>query len=151
MGIAEVTEDGEIFVLEAYDGVSRVPLDAFLARTEGRYLHGRLRAELAPIGRRAVEAAHALLGRAYDPVFDMTNDRYYCSELVHEVYRGDDGQSLFPLSPMDFGDPQGKKDPWWAVWAAYFEKLGLPVPAGEPGTNPGAISRSPHLSILYEK
>jgi len=35
------------------------------------------------------------------------------------------------------------------VWKTYFAELGVPVPEGKPGLNPGGISRSPVLRIVH--
>jgi hypothetical protein len=35
------------------------------------------------------------------------------------------------------------------AWREYFAKLGIDVPEGQPGINPGGISRSPVLDIVY--
>lgn len=150
VGIADVDPGGAVHVIEAYDGVTRTPLAAFLARTGGRYVHARLRGPGAALAAAAARAARRHVGRAYDPLFRMGDDAYYCSELVHVAFRdANGGEPVFPLAPMDFGDPTGRRDPWWPVWAAYFAERGAPIPQGEPGINPGAISRSDRLEVLY--
>jgi len=35
------------------------------------------------------------------------------------------------------------------AWAAYFRKLHAPIPEGQPGINPGGISRSPAVRIVH--
>src|SRR5690606_33541630 len=46
-----------------------------------------------------------------------------------------------------FNDPDtGQPFP---AWVEYYRDLGIPIPEGEPGLNPGGMSRSPHLDIVY--
>ena len=150
VGIADVAEDGAVHVVEAYEGVARVALGDFLARTGGRYVQVRLRFPLRDLAVRATRAALRRLGLAYDPLFRVGDDRYYCAELVYEAFReANGGTPLFPLAPMSFGDTDAPDDPWWPIWRRYFAALGEEVPQGEPGLNPGALSRSEHVEVLH--
>jgi len=91
-----------------------------------------------PIDTAAVLArAHALIGKPYDDAFMPDNDAYYCSELIQAVF-GD----LFPSQPMNWRDKDGNLPEYWQK---HFDKLGIPVPEGVPGTNPTDLSRSPLL------
>ena len=150
VGIADVAEGGTVYVIEAYDGVSRRPLAEFLTRTAGRYVHARLRAPWSELAGAATEAARRRLGQPYDPLFRFGDTRYYCSELVYEVFReANGGTPLFPAAPMFYGDPTDPHDPWWPVWRRYFAEQAAEVPQGAPGVNPGALSRSEALDILH--
>ena len=70
------------------------------------------------------------------------NGAMYCSELVYECYLMCDGQHLFEAKPMNWRDKEGNLPQYWQE---HFEKLGMPVPEGVPGTNPTDLSRSPQL------
>jgi len=48
---------------------------------------------------------------------------------------------------MTFDDPDTKTI--FPIWEDYFKKLGIPVPEGKPGLNPGSISRSDKIKIVY--
>jgi hypothetical protein len=48
---------------------------------------------------------------------------------------------------MTFNDPDTKAI--FPVWADYFKKLSIAVPEGKPGLNPGSISRSDKIDIVY--
>lgn len=154
VGIASPNNDGSVVVIEAVpDGVLTTPLDAFLERSldadgNPKVLVGRLRPEYRRLIPPALDAARALTGRQYDGVFAIDNDRYYCSELVYEAFRkADDGKPLFELAPMTFRDPDtGATMP---AWLDYFNDLKTPVPEGEPGINPGGISRSSAIEIVH--
>jgi len=154
VGIAARANDGQGIVIEAGGGgVKTTPLEQFLARSrdaKGRpkVLVGRLRPELAHLIPRALEEAAALLGKPYDKVFAVGNDSYYCSELVYEAFRrANGGRPAFELAPMTFKDPAtGATMP---TWVEYYRKLNAPIPEGQPGINPGGISRSPLLRIVH--
>ena len=44
-----------------------------------------------------------LNGKPYDYIFDITDDTYYCSEIIYEgLKKADNTQELFSLKPMTF-------------------------------------------------
>jgi hypothetical protein len=154
VGMAAVDTNGNIVVLEALlDGVTVTPLDAFLNRSHDsnrrpKVLVGRLRAQYRHLIGPAVKEAWKLKGKPYDKVFDAENDTYYCSELVYRSFlEANGGKPLFQLEPMTFVDPDtGETFP---AWKEYFAELDVPIPEGKPGLNPGGISRSSLLDIVY--
>ena len=87
-----------------------------------------------------ISRAKSLLGKPYDDAFLPDNDAYYCSELIEVAFGG-----LFPSKPMNWRDADGNLPEYWQK---HFEKLGVPVPEGVPGTNPTDLSRSPFLKKL---
>jgi hypothetical protein len=95
----------------------------------------------------AIQRARKLIGAPYDQFFLPDNGSYYCSELVWECFRDSAGKPLFELAPMTFKEPNSNEP--MAVWKDYYAKLGVPVPEGVPGCNPGGLSRSDKLSIVY--
>ncbi len=152
--VGMVTEvDDEILVIEAVSaGVVETPLEDFLARSKdddggSRVLVGRLDEEYRRFIPDAVAVARSFLGRPYDYPFEMGNDAFYCSELVYEAFRQAAGEPLFELAPMTFNDPDtGEPFP---AWVDYYRERGVPIPEGEPGLNPGGMSRSPRLAIVH--
>ncbi len=154
VGIAAEDDAGEIVVLEAFtEGVVATPLEEYLGRSldgKGRpkVLVGRLEPRYRRLIPGAVAAAFARRGRPYDDVFEIGNDAYYCSELVYACFReAGGGADLFELEPMTFLDPETAET--FPAWQEYFAKLGVPIPEGRPGINPGGISRSPALKIVH--
>ena len=154
VGIVAPSNKGNLVVIEAVSkGVRATPLAEFLARSHDaagrpKVVVGRLRRRHRRLVPRALDEATARLGKPYDPLFVIGNDRYYCSELVYEALRAaNGGPAFFPLEPMTFKDPQtGHTLP---AWTAYFRKHNAPIPEGNPGINPGAISRSPEIEIVH--
>jgi hypothetical protein len=48
---------------------------------------------------------------------------------------------------MTFIDPDTHQT--FPVWETYFADLGVPIPEGKPGINPGLMSRSNKLDIVH--
>lgn len=145
VGIA-VCAPGADSVLEATTGGVRiVALERFLAdagAAEGRPLVVAMRLRDTSGLTASMRRAHNCLGLPYDYSFRPDNGRLYCSELVWESYRRTDGTPVFPARPMNFRAADGTMPRYWV---ALFEKLGEPIPEGEPGTNPNEMARDPQL------
>ena len=153
VGIAAKNAAGSIIVIEAVsDGVRTTGLQTFLNRSSDangrpKVIVGRLKEPYHKLIPAALKEATALTRKPYDKVFDVNNDAYYCSELIYEIFRRAGSKPLFALQPMTFKDPDtGQTLP---VWEKYFSKLGVSVPEGKAGINPGSISRSEALTIIY--
>ena len=154
IGLVIKDSTNQFVVLEAMgDNVHTTPLDKFL----GRYLDadgnpkaivGRLRPEYKDIIPGFVGYAKSYLGKPYDDVYIMDNDSLYCSELIYlSALRANDGTPIFMLNPMTFKDPDtGDFNP---AWVEYYKKLGVKIPEGELGINPGGISLSDKIDIIH--
>jgi len=133
--------------------VETTPLQTFLGRSsdangQPKVVVGRLKPALGYLIPPALKEAHALKGKPYDKVFTIDNESYYCSELIYEIFlRANDNKPVFTLRPMTFKDPNTEVA--LAAWEEYFSKLGVPIPQGQPGINPGSISCSPVLTIIH--
>lgn len=135
-------EKDSIFVFEAIGpGVIKTPIQKFFSRSgQENVVVLRLDTQYQELIPGAIDFIHSKMGAAYDDVYDLANDKYYCSELLYEAFKmANDGKALFPLNKMTFKDPKtGEFDP---AWVSYFKELGVDIPEGEDGINPGAISR----------
>ena len=110
--------------------------------------------------------ARKFLGRPYDDIFLPSDSAIYCSELVQKSFVFKDGLKerdhnvkevdskatgsgtkhfVFGTIPMSFHDSTGNVTEFWAK---FYSARGLAVPEGEPGTNPGQLSRDPNVKIL---
>ena len=154
VGIVVRNEKGEPVVIEAVSkGVVVTDLSRFLGRSvdstgQPKVIVGRLKKAHRHLVPEAVRQAMALKGKPYDKAFVIDNDAYCCSELVYEAFRrANNGNPVFALEPMTFKTPGS--DETMPAWREYFAKLGIDVPEGQPGINPGGISRSPILDIVY--
>lgn len=136
-------QGGRTFALEAiHSGVGLTPIDSFMARREA-VLAARLKDTLGVA--RSVERALEFIGRPYDFNFIPDDSAFYCSELVQKCYRDSRGELVFKPIPMSFHDKSGRITPYWHD---YYARQGLQVPEGEPGSNPGDLSRSAAICIL---
>ena len=141
---------------EPQKGVSRLLLSDFLEQTPKDSL-GRPLIKIMRLSRianvsltadtlqliidEAVRKAKEFIGTGYDFAFEAGTEKLYCSELIYEVFRYND-EPIFPTVAMNFTDSTGEISTYWIE---YYEKLNRPVPQGEPGTNPGDLSKSPLL------
>ena len=114
--------------------------------TEGRskILAGRLKDEFQHTIKDAIIYAKSKIGIKYDEVFLMNNNSYYCSELIFEAFEKD---SIFKLKPMTFLHPETNDT--LTVWKDYYSELGIKIPQNEPGINPGIMSLSDKIEIIY--
>ena len=136
-------QGGRTFALEAiHSGVGLTPIDSFMARREA-VLAARLRDTIGVA--RSVERALGFICRPYDFNFMPDDSAFYCSELVQKCYRDSRGELVFKPIPMSFHDKSGRITPYWHD---YYARQGLQVPEGEPGSNPGDLSRSAAICIL---
>ena len=170
-----VFSDGNVVEAIPEYGVVENPLDSFLVRLSDResVLVGRIEGVDVE---ESVANARKFLGRPYDDIFMPSDSAIYCSELVQKsfvfkdrlkerdhnvkgmaVVRDDvkdmnpkvtgrgDKHFVFGTIPTSFHDSAGRVTEFWSK---FYEERGLTVPEGEPGTNPGQLSRDPNDKIL---
>lgn len=154
VGIVYIDEKDSIYVIEATrPKVAVTPLEEYLHLTKDssvcfpKSVVGRLKQEYQYCIPKAIQEGLRLIGKDYDDGFVMDNDKYYCSELIYDIFlKANGGTPIFPLNIMTFKSPSTG-----AVtdgWTAYFQKYNLLIPEGELGINPGAMSRSDVIDII---
>jgi hypothetical protein len=151
MGVLVNTHHGS-FVLDAFPPEVRLTnLEVFTRRSnddEGspRMMLGRLKGQHHHLIGPAIAYGIKQRNIPYDQLYLTNEAALYCSELVVDMFRhANDGASFFPETPMSFRDIQtGEIHPTWQHYYAYY---GMPVPEGQPGSNPGEISLDSKLEI----
>lgn len=144
-------EPNGIYALEASSqhGVWLNPIQQFLEHCDHTesgnpmVLAGRLK-DTSNISA-SVEKAKSFLGKPYDFQYSPSDSAIYCSELVHYSFFDSEGKEIFPQEPMSFHDKSGNVT---SFWKDYYKRWNMDVPEGEPGTNPGSISRSKEIKII---
>jgi hypothetical protein len=86
----------------------------------------------------------AFAGKDYDPYFEWSDERIYCSELVWKVFDRGAGIQLGArqtIADFDLSHP--------AVEAKVKERYGDSVPLDEVVVSPVAIFDAPQLEVVY--
>ena len=84
-----VMKNEKPYVLETLKTLVVTPLDKFIARGEdGKYWLKRSKKENIKIKYKSY------LGKPYDLAFRFDNDKYYCSELIYDIYKNQLGIEL---------------------------------------------------------
>lgn len=141
-------DEGPLYALEAIGaGVCLTPIDTFINVNGGaaNLVVGRVEAVNQ---HRSVRKALTYVGLPYDYNYMPDDSAIYCSELVQKTYVDTCGRHIFGTIPMTFRDSKGEIHPYWTQ---HYGKQGLCVPEGEPGTNPGQLSRDKRVKILDMK
>jgi len=124
--------DGQVYHATVEGGVLAQSPEVFFeaGKVYDRYHYEQI--DCAEVKKRA----ESLLGAPYNASFYSDGDSFYCSQFVAEIL------PIFETIPMKFGyDTQEISD----FWREYYQKLELPVPLNQPGTNPSQLAASPLL------
>ncbi len=154
VGMVINDDQGDVQIIEAITaGVVITPLEEFLDRSRdangnSKVIVGRVDKNHKALIPDAISFAKTKLGLEYDEIFDITNNKYYCSELIYDAFKhAHNGIPLFYLKPMTFVDPDTNQT--FPIWADYYKDLGVEIPEGKPGLNPGGISQSNYIKIVH--
>ncbi len=137
-------DQGPLFVIEAVKPCVRLtPINDFLEEN-GLVIVGRVGIADLDV-QLSVRHCLAMVGKPYDDLYLPGDSAVYCSELVQMNYVTTANQQIFGTIPMSFHDESGRITDYWTD---FYARHGMAVPEGEPGTNPGELSRRPQVSIL---
>ena len=147
---ANYVYDDNIRILEAIpNNVKTTRLDSFLNRSydtnnKPKVIVGRLKKEYRYTIQDGIRFLNSKIGEEYDDYFLINNEKYYCSELIHDAFITD---SIFNMLPMTFIDPNTNKT--MNIWKDYYNKLDVEIPEGKSGINPGIMSISEKIEIVH--
>lgn len=153
VGLVVFQNDSAKVVEAISKGVVFTPLNDFLNRSSDadgnpKVLVGRLKEEYRSLVPEAIQSLKKYQGCAYNQSYLMGNDSVYCSQLMYLIFKeANHGQDVFQLAPMTFKPLNS--DAFFEVWADYYNDLGIPIPEGEPGINPGGMSQSKYIDIVH--
>lgn len=153
IGMIMKDKERSLKVMEAIsEGVVLTPIDEFMDRSKdslgnSKIIVGRLSSEYQKLVPAAISFINDKMDAEYDSWFDINNDKYYCSELIHLAFQETNGAPIFETPPMTFKKPE--TDSTYQIWTDYFRDLKSRIPEGEPGLNPGSMSRSEAVEIVY--
>jgi hypothetical protein len=150
-----VNYQNQLGVIEAIGSkVQFTSLNIFLGRSfdaKGKPLvvAARLKKKYTQSIAKACELAIASLGTPYDDRFLPNNDSLYCSELIYAVFLDAAKEKpLFKCQPMTYKQPGSEA--FFPAWIDYYAQLHSAIPEGKMGLNPGLISRSSKIKIIYQ-
>ncbi len=153
IGIVFKDINKKVFVIEAIGKSVHInPIDTFLIRSTDennnpKIMVGRLKPVYSYLIKDALKKAKELVNFPYDDEFLLNNNKYYCSELIYEIFKyANGGKDFFKLKPMTFKDPA--TGDFFPAWIKYYENLNISIPEGEYGLNPGSISLSEKIDII---
>lgn len=154
VGIVYIDDQEGAFVIEAtHPCVSVTPLSEYLYPDDSKgcfpkSVVGRLKNEYTHCISQAITEALALVGKQYDDAYMLNNDKYYCSELIYDILlKANESKPVFELNVMTFKSSETGE--YADGWIKHFAALGIPIPEGELGINPGAMSCSDVIEIIH--
>lgn len=77
-----IMKNDEPYVLETLKTLTTTPLEEFIARGKG----GKYWLKRSNLENIKIEYEH-YLGKPYDLAFKFNNDKFYCSELIYDIYK----------------------------------------------------------------
>lgn len=150
-----VNYQNQLGVIEAIGSkVQFTSLNIFLGRSfdamgKPLVIAGRLKKKYTKTIAKACNLAIASMGIPYDDRFLPNNDSLYCSELIYAVFLDAAKEKpLFKCQPMTYKQPGSEA--FFPAWIDYYAQLHSAIPEGKMGLNPGLISRSSKIKIIYQ-
>lgn len=147
MGMVYLRNDSVLIIEASGKDVHLTPLSKFLSKSAFPHYVGRLKPAYRSLIPSALSFSMQQMGTPYDDQYLYGNGKYYCSELIYDSFKAaNQDKPFFQLFPMTYKEPGSHQ--FFPVWKAYFDHLGMEVPEGKPGCNPGGISLSDKIDIL---
>jgi hypothetical protein len=143
-GIVFISE-GRVFVYEALVQMTMTPVEEWLDRSP-EVLWLRLKDPkvlTAQVISKMKKAGEDLKDRTYDTLFQWSDEKIYCSELVYKIYQRGADLELVPLKT--FGDYNLGSE---AVRDLIEKRYGGELPLAEKAVAPADLLESPLLQVV---
>ena len=148
LGLVYIQNDS-IFIIEAAgNAVRKVTLEQFSKNTKTNMYIGRVKNKYKKLIPGVIQFSLLQIGTPYDDDYLYNNGKYYCSELIYDAFLNANGMPFFDLQPMTFKQPE--TNDFFPAWVTYYQSLGVEIPEGQLGCNPGGISTSKKIKIIGE-
>ena len=146
VGIVTI-ENGQPMVYEAIRRGSATPLQEWIRRGEGgRYRLMRLKTSLTEEQLRAMRIeGQKHRSKAYDLLFDWSDEKMYCSELVWKIYQEGAGIELAKPRPMEDYNLSAPR-----VRSVVEARWGNAIKWQEPMVAPSDLAESPLLETVFD-
>jgi hypothetical protein len=143
--------NNKTYVLEGVQPVKYTPLDEWITHGDGgHYVVRRLKNDeevlTDDVEKKMKQEGEELLNKDYDLLFDWSDEKIYCSELVWKVYKRGAGMEVGKvqkLKEFDLSHP--------IVRQKLKERYGNKIPYEETVISPGKIFDSELLETVVEK
>jgi len=150
MGIIYVKDD-KPFVFEAVEPVKMTPMEEWIKRgVDSAYVIKRIIGADTVLTPDTLKVMHDIgetfIGKHYDPLFEWSDDRIYCSELVWKIYKRSmnlEIGKLQKLSDFNLSDP--------VVQAIVRKRFGNILPEEESVISPASMFNSEVLITVESK
>lgn len=136
------------YVFEAVEPVKYTELQVWINRGQNKhYVIKRLESGLSEAAEKKLQQdAKAFEGKHYDLVFEWSDNKIYCSELVWKLYKSAADIELAPLAKLGSFDLTHP-----AVKTKLKERYGNKIPLDEKVIAPSALFDSSYLITVDEK
>jgi hypothetical protein len=142
-GVVTKSDSGWL-VLEAIGPVQETPLDKWIARGRSSYFAAfRMLPPYDAAIPRFLESVRSYLGRPYDILYELDDEKIYCSELIYKAFVAATGKPLGEAKPL------GELN--WKPHQEFIKQItGGKLPLERIIITPVALSKAPELRKIYE-
>lgn len=131
----------EAQVIEAFGPVGEVPLQEFLARSDGEFTLMRWVGEPAERVGDIQQAIRAMYGRPYDARYRWDDEAIYCSELIYKGLEAATGIRAAPLRKLGELNVEPHRE--------FIVGLEGSLPLDRRMITPADLQRSPYLRLVH--
>jgi len=137
--------NGDWMVLEAIGPVKETPLDIWISRGRSSYFSAfRILPPHEGAIPNFISSARSYLGRPYDILYELDDEKIYCSELIYKAFKAATGKPLGQAKPL------GELN--WKPHEDFIRHVtGGQLPLERIIILPVALSEAPELQKVYEK